>query len=121
MHPKRQFARANFVLLDGIFTYEVLPHFVIKEQLMNEINTPSSIGSAYGTKDVLPNKYLHMKRSFYIDEAFLLNDLIELYKNETDENAKNLESIKSERDKLTKMLITNGKTEDSSDYEEDFE
>ena len=50
-----------------------------------------------------------------------LNDLIELYKNETDENAKNLESIKSERDKLTKMLITNGKTEDSSDYEEDFE
>ena len=79
MHPKRQFARANFVLLDGIFTYEVLPHFVIKEQLMNEINTPSSIGSAYGTKDVLPNKYLHMKRSFYIDEAFLLNDLIELH------------------------------------------
>lgn len=79
MHPKRQFARANFVLLDGTFTYEVLPHFVKKEQLMNEINTPSSIGSAYGEKDVLPNKYLHMKRSFYIDEAFLLNDLIELH------------------------------------------
>ena len=79
MHPKRQFARANFVLLDGAFTYEVLPHFVLKEQLANKIDIPASIGSAYVGKDVLPNKYLHMRRSFLLDESFLSNDLIELH------------------------------------------
>ena len=82
-HPNPRLQRKKFLLLDGTFNYEIKDDAKIYETLEKEIDVPNSI-----KEELLPSKYLHLKRTFTIDEQFFSEEEITLHLLKVDQLAK---------------------------------
>ena len=82
-HPNPRLQRKKFLLLDGIFNYEIKDDDKIYETLEKEIDIPNSI-----EEELLPSKYLHLKRTFVLDEDFLNEEEVTLHLLKVDQIAK---------------------------------
>lgn len=82
-HPNPRLQRKKFLLLDGVFQYEIKDDNKIYENLNKNIVVPNSI-----EEELLPSKYLHLKRTFKLDEDFFSEEEITLHLLKIDQIAK---------------------------------
>lgn len=82
-HPNPRLQRKKFLLLDGVFQYEIKDDDKIYETLNKNIDVPNSI-----EEELLPSKYLHLKKTFTLNEDFFNEEEITLHLLKIDQIAK---------------------------------